>query len=385
MEGALVAIGGARGHCPEALGILVREAAQLGGSDVHLVPGRPPQVRVGGQLRAMEGPAAMEEAWLRGVAAALIGEDGQARLLAAGDVNGAAAWDGIRFRYNVYRRCQQECLALRLLEARVRTLAELGLPESLYGLCDLGDGLVMVAGPTGSGKSMTLAALVDRINRTQASHVVTIEDPVEYVHAPGKGLVNQREVGKDCGSFHEALVAALRQDPDVILVGEVRELETMRVAMVAAETGHLVFTTVHAGDCGGAVERWVSVFPANEQEGVRRQLSLVLRAVVAQHLLPGDGPSAGSLGHGRRRRVPASEILRVNPAVANLVATGRTAQVYSAMEVGQGLGMQTLDQDLARLVAAGMVLESTALALARNPAVMRERVRRGAMAREARP
>jgi twitching motility protein PilT len=302
-----------------------------------------------------------------------------ARLAGAGDVNGATTWEGVRFRYNVYRRGDEECIAMRLLEGRVRTLGELGLPESLYGLCDLGDGLVVVAGPTGSGKSMTLAALIDRINKTHASHVVTIEDPVEYVHAAGKGLVNQREVGRDCASFHEALVAALRQDPDVILVGEARELETMRVAMVAAETGHLVFTTVHAGDCAGAVERWVSVFPANEQEGVRRQLSLVLRAVVAQHLLVADGPGGGTGSgvQGRRRRVVASEILRSSPAVANLVATGRTAQVYSAMEVGHGHGMQTLDHDLARLVSAGLVRESTALAFARNPAVLKERVKRG--------
>jgi twitching motility protein PilT len=327
----------------------------------------------------MEGWAPMDGEGLRELAAGLVGKAGLERLDGVGDVNGAAAWDGVRFRYNVYRRGQQECLAVRLLEARVKPLGELGLPESLYGLCELGDGLVMVAGPTGSGKSMTLAALVDRINRTQSVHVVTIEDPVEYVHAAGKGLVNQREVGKDCGSFHEALVAALRQDPDVILVGEVRELETMRVAMTAAETGHLVFTTVHAGDCAGAVERWASVFPANEQEGVRRQLSLVLRAVVAQHLLPADGAGSGATLTGRRRRVVACEVLRVNAAVANLVATGRSAQVYSAMEVGQGLGMQTLDQDLARLVATGKVLESTAITLARNPAVFRERVRRGAV------
>ncbi len=361
-------------------------AAQMGGSDVHLVPGRPPHVRLGGQLRAMAGEDPLAGERLGELARVLVGEAGLARLAGIGDANGAATWEGVRFRFNVFRRGEGECIALRLLEGRVRTLGELGLPESLYGLCDLGDGLVVVAGPTGSGKSMTLAALIDRINRTQAAHVVTIEDPVEYVHGAGKGLVNQREVGRDCVSFHEALVAALRQDPDVILVGEARELETMRVAMVAAETGHLVFTTVHAGDCAGAVERWVSVFPANEQEGVRRQLSLVLRAVVAQHLLAADGPAAdaGTGVQGRRRRVAASEVLRVNPAVANLVATGRTAQVYSAMEVGQGQGMQTLDHDLARLVSAGVVRETTALALARNPGVLRERVRRGTTASGAR-
>lgn len=381
-----MAVDAGQGSCPDELGMLARAAAQMGASDLHLVPGRPPHVRLGGQLRLLPGEEPVDGRRLAHLARALAGEEGMARLMGPGDANGAAAWGGVRFRYNIYRRGREECIALRLLEGRVRTLGELGLPESLYGLCDLGDGLVVVAGPTGAGKSMTLAALIDRINQAQAAHVVTIEDPVEYVHAAGKGLVNQREVGRDCGSFHEALVASLRQDPDVILVGESREVETMRVAMVAAETGHLVFTTLHAGDCAGAVERWVSVFPANEQDGVRRQLSLVLRAVVAQHLLLADGPGAGPVApaQGRRRRVVASEVLRVNPAVANLVATGRTAQVYSAMEVGHSQGMQTLDQDLARLVAEGMLLESTAATLARNPAVLRDRVKRGRVFRPAR-
>ena len=180
----------------------------------------------------------------------------------------------------------------------------------------------MVCGPTGAGKSTTLATLIDRINQTRRCHIVTIEDPIEYLHRPAQSLVNQRQVGSDTSSFNDALVASLRQDPDVILVGEIRDLNTIRTAITAAETGHLVFTTVHAGDCVGAVERLVSVFPADEQSGIRRQLSMVLRAVIAQHLLVADG-AGGAQDGSRRSRVVASEVLMNNSAIANLIATGK--------------------------------------------------------------
>jgi len=258
-------------------------------------------------------------------------------------------------------------IALRRLEDRFRPLEELGLPQSLYSLCDLRDGLVIICGPTGSGKSTTLATLLDRINRTRAGHIVTIEDPIEYIHRPAKGLVNQRQVGLDAPSFHDALVASLRQDPDVVLVGEVRDIETIRAAIIAAETGHLVFTTLHAGDCVGAIERLVSVFPEGEQEGVRRQCALALRAVVAQHLLPPADADGG------RTRVAASEVLQVTPAVANLIAAGHTSQIYSLMESGQAVGMQTLEQDLARLWVGGRISEQAAVACARNVRTLHDR------------
>src|SRR5262249_41993629 len=203
------------------------------------------------------------------------------------------------------------------LEDRFRGLAELGLPESLYELCNLPDGLVVVCGPTGAGKSTTLATMLDRVNQTRRCHVITIEDPIEYIHPPALSLISQRQVGSDAGTFNDALVASLRQDPDVILVGEIRDLATIRTAITAAETGHLVFTTVQAGDCVGAVERLVSVFPADEQAGVRRQLSLVLRAIIAQHLLIVDGAGGNLNGNGqpalpvRRSRVAVSEVLTV--------------------------------------------------------------------------
>ena len=206
-----------------------------------------------------------------------------------------------------------------------------------------------------------------RVRCTRRGHIITIEDPIEYLHKPVQCVVNQRQVGLDAPSFNDALVAALRQDPDVVLVGEIRDLDTIRTAITAAETGHLVFTTLHAGDCVGSIERLVSVFPADEQDGIRRQLALVLRGIVAQRLLP-------AVANGlAQRRVACSEILMNTPAIANLIASGKGAQIYSAMETGTGAGMQTFEQDLARLWVARRISETTAFAMARNPQVLRDR------------
>ncbi|MGE3536615.1 MAG: type IV pilus twitching motility protein PilT [Candidatus Tectimicrobiota bacterium] len=364
----------------QLLGLCVQQEA----SDLHLVPDSAPYLRVHGILAPVPGQAALSQAEISALVEALLGDVERDALLHSGALDGAmTATDGTRFRFNVFRRQGSLAIALRRLEERFHSLAELGLPDMLYQLCTLADGLVLVAGPTGAGKSTTLATLLDRINQTRRCHIVTIEDPIEYLHRPALSLVNQRQVGSDTRSFHEALVAAMRQDPDVILVGEIRDLATMRTAIIAAETGHLVLTTVHAGDCVGAIERLTSVFPADEQDGIRRQLSLVLRAVVTQHLLLADGsagrgsaPAAAAAGTAAplRRRVVASEVLMVTPAVAHLIATARSAQIYSAMETGGGLGMQTLEDNLAHLVLQGHIAESTAMAMARNPAVMRDRL-----------
>jgi len=289
------------------------------------------------------------------------------------------------------------------------------LPETLGQICELKDGLVILAGPAGSGKSTTLATLVDRINQTRRGHIITIEDPIEFVHTPASCLVNQRQVGIHARSFNDALIAALRQDPDVIMVGEMRDQDTIRTAVTAAETGHLVFTTVHSPDSVGAIDRLLSTFPPEDQDHVRRQLAGVLRAIMAQHLLPLRPATAGAAAGGRpaeprngskerrartdrratavpaqgdserrngreRRspiredRVPACEVLFVTPAIANLIATNQLSQVYSFVESGSGRGMQTLDQDLARLCVAGKISESAAMGITRRPKVLQDQI-----------
>ena len=354
---------------------LLAACTAMDASDLHLVPGQPPLLRRDGQLVAIVEEPPLNAPELSGLASELLAKDQRQLLSARGDCDGALTVAGARFRFNVFKRSDGLCVAFRRLGERFRTLRELGLPESLYQLCDLPDGLVLVAGPTGAGKSTTLAALIDRINCAHARNIITIEDPIEYVHVAGRGLVSQRQVGADCSCFYEALVAALREDPDVIFVGEIRDLDTIRTAITAAETGHLVFTTVHAGDSVGVIERMVSVFPANEQDGIRRQLSFVLRAVVTQQLLLCDGPSTSRrTGTSSRRRIVASEVLMVNGAVANLIATAKSSQIYSAMEVGGAQGMQTLEQDLARLHVAGQISEATALAYAQNSRTLLDRI-----------
>jgi twitching motility protein PilT len=375
---------------------LLAECVRQDASDLHLVPELPPYLRVEGLLQPQADRPLLSAADTDAIAAQLSAGLNRKPLEASGSLDGATTGpDGIRYRFNVFRRQGRLSISIRRLEDRFRTLAELGFSETLYRLCDLPDGLIVVAGPTGAGKSTTLATLLDRINQTRPCHMVTIEDPIEYIHQTNKALVNQRQVGTDVSSFYEALVASLRQDPDVILVGEIRDLNTIRTAIVAAETGHLVFTTVHAGDCVGAIERLVAVFSADEQEGIRRQLAMVLRAVISQHLVIADGTAhqlhqadnnggnggnggngAGMLPARKRSRVVTSEVLMVTPAVANLIATAKGNQISSAMESGGALGMQTLEQDLARLWVAGQISEATAVAMARNPGVFRDRAAR---------
>ncbi len=344
------------------------------GSDLHLSPGLRPHLRVHGELLPIAEFSVLTGDDLAALAVDLLRRMSRGRsqeidlgaaLRASGSIDGAMTAAGVRFRYNIFQRQAEIAIALRRLEDRFHSLTELGLPDSLYHLCGLRDGLIVISGPTGAGKSTTLATLLDHVNRNRSGHIITIEDPIEYIHRPVKCIVNQRQVGLDAPSFNDALVASLRQDPDVVLVGEIRDLETIRTAITAAETGHLVFTTLHAGDCVGSIERLVSVFPSDEQEGIRRQLSLVLRGVIAQHLLPSLSAS--------RRRIATSEILISTPAVANLVASGKSAQIYSAMESGASLGMQTLEQDLARLWISGQISETTAVAMARNVNVLRDR------------
>lgn len=355
---------------------LLQETEKAGASDLHLAPGGPPQLRVHGELLPLQNHAAHSAAEIFALTEWMINPSQRRSLEDRGSADGAiSSQSGARFRFNIFRRLGNRALVLRRLEDRFRTLAELGLPDELYNLADLSDGLVVVSGATGSGKSTTLATLLHKINSERRCHMITIEDPVEYVHTPILAQVNQRELYTDVPDFNEALVASMRQDPDVILVGEIRDLKTIRTAITAAETGHLVYTTVHAGDCVGTIERLVGVFPADEQDGIRRQLSQVLRTVVNQQLLPSVNKG------GKRGRVASAEVLVVTPAVANMIASGKSNQIYSSIETGRNVGMQTLEQDIARLWVSGRITEQTAIASCRNVAVMRERaglLRRGA-------
>jgi len=362
--------------CPEALNTLLVTCVEQDASDLHLIEDAQPCLRVHGPLKRIEGQPPTGRALMLEFATYL---SPTFKIDAPGSVDGSfSASDGTRFRFNIYQRAGGLAIALRRLEDRFRTLAELGLPEELYSLCDLPNGLVVVSGATGAGKSTTLATLIDRINQQHPCHIITIEDPVEYVHASAKALVNQREVGPHANSFNEALVASLRQDPDVILVGEIRDTDTIRTAITASETGHLVFATVHAGDCVSTIERMVGVFPADEQDAIRQQLALVLRAVVNQRLLVADGDAAITTGadspeQKRKTRVVSSEVLMITQAVSNLILTSRAAQIYSSMEAGGSLGMQTLEQDLARLWAEGLISERTAVAAAKRSEIVRDR------------
>lgn len=321
---------------------LLRAAQALSASDVHLSAGVPPMVRVNGALQALE-PAALGNAPIRAMIDSVLPESLRRQFADGAACDFAFSLEGIgRYRANAYRQQRGVGMALRPIPAMVPTLESIGAPAILGGLSEYSHGLVLIVGPTGSGKTTTLAAMIERINQIAAKHVLTIEDPVEFVYTPNRALITQREVGRDTPSFADALKAALREDPDVILLGEMRDLETIRLALTAAETGHLVLATLHTATAGQAVERIVDVFPGSERDLARTLLADVLRAVVAQELLPRKD------GQGR---IAAHEVLIGTPAVRNLIREQKTAQLVSVMQTGQQQGMQTMAQSLERLAS----------------------------------
>ncbi|MDZ7753597.1 MAG: PilT/PilU family type 4a pilus ATPase [Gammaproteobacteria bacterium] len=337
----------------EHLDQLLRRLVEQGASDLHLSCGAPPCLRIHGELRRLDDVALAPDS-IHGMLQHICSPSQWQEFAERRTVDiGYGTPDGERFRINAYCELGRPALAARHLDQRMLSLQELRLPPALGALASLRAGLVLVTGTTGSGKSTTLAALIDQINRSRACHILTIEDPVEFVHPPKRALVHHRELYADVPSFAEAVRAALREDPDVILVGEMRDIETMRAALTAAETGHLVFSTLHTGEAIGCIERLVGSFPGDEQEVARHRIGMALRAVIAQQLIPvGDD----------RGRVPAIEILMVNPAVANLIASSKTRQIFSVMETGSGEGMQTFDQSLSSLVRDRLLSSEEALA-----------------------
>jgi twitching motility protein PilT len=338
---------------------LLERTVARNASDLHLTVGTPPAMRVNGTLQRFEDAPELTPEDTHQMLYRILSTEQQKQLEINRHIDLAHSIPGLaRFRVNVFFQRGTLGAAFRLIPADIKTLEELGIPLALHSLTEKPRGLVLITGPTGSGKSTTLAALIDEINRRRAEHILTIEDPVEFVHRHKRCIVNQREIGPDAPSFAEALRAALREDPDVILLGEMRDLETIGTAITAAETGHLVFATLHTQTAPSTVDRIIDAFPGAQQEQVRVQLAATLQGVCTQALLPtpaGDG------------RVAALEILFPDDAVRNLIRQGKVEQVYSVMQTSTSKGMQTMEQALSDLVVRGIVTLDDALSRSSRP------------------
>jgi len=338
----------------------LEQARRMGCSDLHLTRGVPPIVRLHGSLRPLPGAPVLQNADICQL---------ECQMLPQGWARGSEDQDFCykdakqrRYRVNLYRQQDCEAAALRLLQEGTPSFEELGLPPVLRTISELPRGLVLVTGPTGSGKSTTLAAMLDSINQTRNSHIITIEDPVEYLHPPKRCMVNQREVGRDVPSFSAALRAALREDPDVILVGEMRDLETIAAAVTAAETGHLVFSTLHTTGAAATIDRVVDVFPPHQQQQIRTQLASVLKAVISQQLIP----LASGTG-----RTAALEVLLTTEAVASMIRENKCHQIATVLQTSARLGMTSMDASLAGLYRQGRITAQAALERCNDPVMLR--------------
>jgi twitching motility protein PilT len=321
-------------------------------SDLHITAGAKPTVRVRGRLTALDEFPVLTPTDTREIVYSILGNDQRQRLETDWQVDLAYTIPNrARFRVNAYFQRSAIGAAFRLIPSEIVSVDKLGLPPIVHELTRKPRGFVLVTGPTGSGKSTSLASMIDEINETREEHIMTIEDPIEFLHTHKKCIVNQRELGSDAQSFGAALRGALRQDPDVILVGEMRDLETIQTALTAAETGHLVFATLHTQDTPQTIDRIIDVFPPHQQHQVRVQLSVALQGIVTQTLLPtADGSG----------RVVASEVLIPSPAVRNLIREGKTHQIYSVLQTSASAGMQTMDSALASLVRSGKITRQLA-------------------------
>jgi len=342
---------------------LMTDLVKDGGSDLHLATGHPPYGRFNGQLRPIRQETTLSEDSCNQLIFSLLNNAQRKQLEQTWELDCSYGLRGVsRFRVNVYRQKGSYAACLRALGTNIPSIEKLGLPPVVEEMSRKPKGLVLVTGPTGSGKTTTLASLLDNINHTRSEHILTIEDPIEFTYQNDRSLIHQREVNEDTRSFSNALRAALREDPDVILVGELRDLETIQLAITAAETGHLVFGTLHTSSASQTVDRMVDVFPSTQQTQIRVQLSSSLEAVFSQTLCQSANPIAGAFG-----RVMAQEIMVNTPATANLIREGKTAQLYSQIQTGAQMGMQTLERCLANLVNGGKVTKSEALLRTTRP------------------
>lgn len=335
----------------------LKDALNSGASDLHLTPGLPPVARLDGGLKRLN-TRVLTPVDTEAIADKLLSEEKKKIFDEIGEIDTTYYISEVgMFRINCYRQRGSVGIAVRMLKTRIPTLDELGLPEVLINLARLKRGLILVTGPAGSGKSTTLAAMIDKINNEKQLHIITLEDPIEYFHKHKKSIITQREIGRDSKSFPNSLRAALRQDPDVILVGEMRDLDTISIAVTAAETGHLVLATLHTSDSSQAVERIIDVFPSTQQRQIRTQLANSLAAIVAQRLVPRKDSSG---------RIAAVEVLVCTPAVRNLIREGKTHQISWAIQAGSKHGMQNLDRHLLHLYDNGLISKEIALEYAKD-------------------
>ncbi len=334
---------------------LLKQAKEMGASDLHITVGTPPKVRINGKLQTLDFPRMMPPDTMAAVMEVM--NDQQREIFEEkGEIDMSYAVPEMgRFRVNAFKQRGTAAMAIRLVGTSVPEASALGIPDSVVDLYNKKRGLILVTGPTGSGKSTTLAALIDQVNKNRECHVITLEDPIEFLHRHNKSMVNQREVGLDTTSYSDALRAALREDPDVILVGEMRDFETMSVAITAAETGHLILSTLHTSSAADTVDRVIDVFPPHQQQQVRIQFSNVLTAVVCQQLIPkADGSG----------RVAAFEVLLANPAIRNLIREGKSHQLLSVIQTNRKEGMISMDESIMQLYEAGKISKEMAIQFA---------------------
>lgn len=344
---------------------LVKKGAETKASDIHITVGIPPTYRINGEL-AYIGDDCLSPQDTLDLVKQVTNERQFNMLEENGEVDFSYASQGIgRFRVNAYKQRGSYAMALRIIPLSIPTMESLGLPLVINDFSKVSRGLILVTGPTGSGKSTTLASIIDKINRERNCHIITLEDPLEYLHKHNKSIVNQREIGLDSKSFGNALRGALRQDPDVVLVGEMRDLETISIAITAAETGHLVLSSLHTNGASNTIDRVIDVFPPHQQQQIRVQLASVIQAIVSQQLLPRtDG----------KGRVAAHEVMIATPAIRNLIREGKIHQIDTAIQTGGALKMQTMDSSLLNLYKKGLISKEVAITQAYNMDEMKRKL-----------
>ncbi len=347
---------------------ILKTAKEANASDVHITVGIPPKMRVNGNLIALEGYDKMLPDDTQSIADELMSVKQKELMEANGQLDMSFSLRGLgRFRLNAFKQRGSVAMAIRLVATEIPDADVLGIPSSVVNLYKRQRGLVLVTGPTGSGKSTTLASIIDRINNNREAHIITLEDPIEFLYQHNKSIVNQREVGLDSNSYANALRAALREDPDVILVGEMRDLETISTAITAAETGHLVLSTLHTIGAASTVDRIIDVFPPHQQQQIRIQLANVLESVISQQLIP------NASGNGR---IAAFEVLHVTSAVRNMIREGKTHQLITIMQTNKKLGMITMDDAIVEMCRSGKINRDVAVHYAQDPDTMQAKLLR---------